>query len=507
MKIIDLQKQSATVSSTASITLGSAVAPFRTVAQAIAAGDLAAGEAGVAFFVRDPASGAWESGYYTVTNATTLTREKVVSSSNGNAAVAFGGAACEVFSAAPGDYLAGTPLTDYLAAHDGGAVGNTDILPIARGASLFGVTLSAVASAVLNLFATLTEKQVQIASTAQLRLDFTQHNRARIVCTAVPSSIAGPVTFSNVGNGFTCRIENQAGADIALSGITVRPSGTVIPAGAWADVYATNGALYANVGGTAAAASTVAPGQVTGLTAGTATDTTQPLTWAAPATGTAPFTYKVEYKRQADSTWTVANASVSGTSYTVTGLTASTPYDYRVSASNGAGTGAVSTTASKSTTAASASTGGGSAPFSPTATAGNFPSVLKTYSASSFYEKFNLNSGATVTAASAVAGLSESSTVPPTPAISMANAVGSRGVWLGTITNYNNTGNWLAGIAAGTAQTVSADVPTPITLYFWVFITDSAGTVWKYVYLNGIQVGNNVTNAALSADAPATLVP
>lgn len=99
-------------------------------------------------------------------------------------------------------------------------------------------------------------------------------------------------------------------------------------------------------------AAPVAPGQVTGLTAGAATDTAQPLSWTAPATGTAPFAYKIEYKRTADSAWTVAATGVTTTSGAVTGLTASTSYDYRVSATNSVNTGLPSATVTKSTAAA-----------------------------------------------------------------------------------------------------------------------------------------------------------
>jgi len=101
MKLIDLQKQTSTISDTATITLGAVVDKFRTVAQAIAAGDLGVGDTGIPFFVRDPVSGAWEAGLYTITSATQLAREKVLSGSSGSTAVAFGGVACEVYSAAP----------------------------------------------------------------------------------------------------------------------------------------------------------------------------------------------------------------------------------------------------------------------------------------------------------------------------------------------------------------------------------------------------------------------
>jgi len=121
-------------------------------------------------------------------------------------------------------------------------------------------------------------------------------------------------------------------------------------------VSATNatgtGPVSATVSATTAAA-LAAPGQVTGLTTGTAGTTSMPLTWTAPASGGAPSDYVVEYKATASGTWLPFTDGVSVTpSATVTGLTADTSYDFRVSATNATGTGTASTTATASTTSA-----------------------------------------------------------------------------------------------------------------------------------------------------------
>jgi hypothetical protein len=93
--------------------------------------------------------------------------------------------------------------------------------------------------------------------------------------------------------------------------------------------------------GISVAVSAVVPGQVTGLTAGAPTTTTQPLSWSAPS-GT-PTDYFIEYKASASPTWLAfTHAASSAVTTTITGLTAATSYDYRVSAINGTGTGAVS---------------------------------------------------------------------------------------------------------------------------------------------------------------------
>lgn len=106
MKLIDLQKQVATLVSTSTINLGAAVQGYRTLAQAIAAGDIALSQSGVVFFVRDPASGAFESALYFISSATSLVREKILSSSNNGNAVDFSNAACEVYSALPSAVVA-----------------------------------------------------------------------------------------------------------------------------------------------------------------------------------------------------------------------------------------------------------------------------------------------------------------------------------------------------------------------------------------------------------------
>jgi hypothetical protein len=94
------------------------------------------------------------------------------------------------------------------------------------------------------------------------------------------------------------------------------------------------------------------PGQVTGLTLGTATTTSQPLTWAAPASGGTPTDYLIEYKAASSGTWlTYAHAASSALAITVGGLPAASPgvsYNYRVSAVNSAGTGAASSVATGS---------------------------------------------------------------------------------------------------------------------------------------------------------------
>lgn len=103
-------------------------------------------------------------------------------------------------------------------------------------------------------------------------------------------------------------------------------------------------------------ASATAPAQVTGLTLGTPSSNSQPLSWTAPSNGGSAITdYLIEYKATSSGTWlTFSDGTSTSTSTTVTSLSASTSYDYRVSAINAVGTG----TASSIVTGSTAASGG-----------------------------------------------------------------------------------------------------------------------------------------------------
>ncbi|MFF2773720.1 chitinase [Streptomyces sp. NPDC058052] len=91
------------------------------------------------------------------------------------------------------------------------------------------------------------------------------------------------------------------------------------------------------------------PATPTGLAAGSPTSTSVPLTWPAVAGATS---YKV-YRGGS------LVATVTGTSYTATGLTANTPYSFQVSAANSAGESAKSTAVTATTTSGGGGGGGG----------------------------------------------------------------------------------------------------------------------------------------------------
>lgn len=125
--------------------------------------------------------------------------------------------------------------------------------------------------------------------------------------------------------------------------------------GQWIDAQVRDlrGRVSSLEGSVPTAPTITAPSQVTGLTPGVATQTTQPLTWSAPASnGSAITDYVVQYKRAVDNTWTTfPDGTSTSLAATVTGLTAGTSYDYRVVAVNAVGAGPASATITRSTAA------------------------------------------------------------------------------------------------------------------------------------------------------------
>ncbi|HEV2193363.1 MAG TPA: fibronectin type III domain-containing protein [Nitrosopumilaceae archaeon] len=106
-----------------------------------------------------------------------------------------------------------------------------------------------------------------------------------------------------------------------------------------------------------------APAAPTGLTSTAVSSAQINLSWTASSTGGSPITgYKIEYKIGSGAySVLAANTANTTTSYSHTGLTASTAYTYRVSAINSIGTGTTSAEATATTQAPPAT-----APAAPT---------------------------------------------------------------------------------------------------------------------------------------------
>jgi hypothetical protein len=91
------------------------------------------------------------------------------------------------------------------------------------------------------------------------------------------------------------------------------------------------------------------PGQVTGVVANTPTSSTLSLAWSAPAVGTAPINYTIDYRPSGTTLWTTYASSVLSVSMSIIGLSAGTIYDFQVFASNVQGVGIPSVVISRST--------------------------------------------------------------------------------------------------------------------------------------------------------------
>jgi hypothetical protein len=165
-------------------------------------------------------------------------------------------------------------------------------------------------------------------------------------------SLAGTPNWSNIGGSITA-------TTVASTGL--------IPNTAYQFQVLTTNSVGSSTSATASATTlSVLPAAPPGFTAGAVTQTTVALSWTAPATGTTPFTYQVLSRTPSGSgVFSAAAATTLGTTQTITGLTASTGYDFEVTAANLAGTGPVSTIVSITTTAIA-----GVAPSAPTNLAG-----------------------------------------------------------------------------------------------------------------------------------------
>lgn len=300
-------------------------------------------------------------------DGTQFSMDVIESSSNGGAAVSFSAGTkeidCTLTAAQIAEFLTqdsiaalGTPVPDYLSGHPASAPSGTDVVAVVQGSSFLGMPLSTMAAFILGLFGTSKLAAVRVTTTTPFPLDFSTHNRRRIIFTAA-GTINAPGSYSSVGDDFECTVTNVSGGVVTLgTGISGLPAGSTIANGSTARIFSTGGAIYAEMP-TAASSGAVQPGQVTGLTLGTLTPSGMTATWTAPGTGTGPFTYTVQTSPAGANTWSTAGTS-STTSLAITGQSSSTSYDVRVSATNAAGTSASwSATATASTTAGLAAPG------------------------------------------------------------------------------------------------------------------------------------------------------
>ena len=178
--------------------------------------------------------------------------------------------------------------------------------------------------------------------TANTTLNGTAHNGRILICS---SPVTLTPAFINMGSGFHCEVINlSAGAVTFGTGIVTSSGSSSLPAGQCANLraatYSAGNIIFATLSGTAG--TLLAPGQVTGLSAGTITPTSIAATWTAPAAGGAPATYTVQYRVAGATVWINASTAVTGTSFVLTGLAAATSYNIQILAVNASGPGPAS---------------------------------------------------------------------------------------------------------------------------------------------------------------------
>ncbi|MBP6025188.1 T9SS type A sorting domain-containing protein [Ferruginibacter sp.] len=156
---------------------------------------------------------------------------------------------------------------------------------------------------------------------------------ATVSWTAVANAVSYDVDYQVTGAGtWTNAATATATTSVNLSGLT---QGTAY---SWR-VRATCAAGSGNY--TTSSFTTTAPcGTPTGLVSSAVTSSTATVSWSAVSGATS---YAVDYKLNASGTWTSATASTAATSVNLSGLTASSLYDWRVSATCASGTSAFGT--------------------------------------------------------------------------------------------------------------------------------------------------------------------
>jgi len=291
--------------------------------------------------------------------------------------------------------------------------------------------------------------------------------------TATASSV--PLTWTAPGTGgavatYTVQYRLSGGAtwttaSSSVTGVSYTVTGLNSSTAYDFQVIAVNAAGSGTPSSSITASTAIAaPGQVSGLAVGTATSTSVPLSWTAPATGGAVATYTVQYRISGGSTWTTASSSVTGVTYTVTGLAGATAYEFQVFAVNAGGAGTPSSTVAASTLAAPSYllTNGTMPAAGTTATAGVSNIGVNCNDNSS------VSDGSRTVPASVKFGFSTSNTVEPATFLA------------GSQTSANAHNYWARYIATPT---------TPGTYYTWCRAYDAGNNqVFQLILTNTVQV-------------------
>ena len=158
-----------------------------------------------------------------------------------------------------------------------------------------------------------------------------------------------------VGSGAWTSVSiNPSTTSVTISGLSASTQYDVQVAANNSGGVASSYVVYGQSPAATTASAGSAPGVPSGLTTGSVTSASVALTWTAPSTGGAPTGYMVEYSTDSGSTWSAPVSFGNVTSGTVSGLTASTSYAFRIAAFNVSGSSAYAPTSSYPTATTSA---------------------------------------------------------------------------------------------------------------------------------------------------------
>ena len=257
-------------------------------------------------------------------------------------------------------------------------------------------------------------KRSYTASSVPLTTDLETHELAInwADSKAFTKNAAGNIVSVTLGGGGSGIVEATTSAGFPATGA----SSTLYVATDASRVYRWSGSVYVEIGtaggGTAGDGTDTTlralfvPAAPTSVTA-TGGNAQAALTWSAPTVSAqTPITdYVVQFSSNSGSTWnTFSDGTSTSTSATVTGLTNSTAYVFRVAAVNGVGAGAYTAASSSVTPTAGTPP---NAPTSLTATAGNAqlslawtaPSAPGTYAITGYTVEYTPSGGSAATVA------------------------------------------------------------------------------------------------------------
>jgi hypothetical protein len=350
-----------------------------------------------------------------------------------------------------------------------GPVSTTDTVPVLQGGNiLLQQSFSAIWTWITTTLPTYLRPTVELTGNTTLSI---AHNQRMLICSASLT-----LTGTGAPAGLACDLIATSGATVTLAGFTTNTGTYTVSPGQSARItvgsYSAGALVYATLAGATLGSSSGSggsvPAQVTGLTAGSPTSASVPLSWTADTGATG---YTVQYRVTGTSSWTTFASGISGTSDTVTGLSASTSYDFQVAGSNSYGTGAYSSVVSASTASPPVSVPGAITGLAAgTVTSSTVPLTwtdpTSGGAATAFTVQYKLDSASTWT--TATASLSASATSYTVSSLTASTAYdfqvfATNSAGAGTAASLSNVSTSSAGYTNYTVTIFNNDLPQNTT--------------------------------------------